>query len=83
MGQVFAYARVSTDAQDLDPQTESLRPAGKSFFRLLAAFRDVPELFVCNWGVERTKEICLEGALERYACQHVEYGRKTRNPRFI
>jgi DNA invertase Pin-like site-specific DNA recombinase len=28
MGQVFAYARVSTDAQDLDPQTDELRKDG-------------------------------------------------------
>lgn len=28
MGRVFAYARVSTDAQDLDPQTDELRKDG-------------------------------------------------------
>ncbi len=28
MGKVFAYARVSTDAQDLDPQTDELRKDG-------------------------------------------------------
>jgi DNA invertase Pin-like site-specific DNA recombinase len=28
MGQIFAYARVSTDAQDLDPQTDELRKDG-------------------------------------------------------
>ena len=28
MGQVFAYARVSTDTQDLDPQTDELRKDG-------------------------------------------------------
>lgn len=28
MGQVFVYARVFTDAQDLDPQTDELRKDG-------------------------------------------------------
>jgi DNA invertase Pin-like site-specific DNA recombinase len=28
MGQIFAYARVSTDVQDLDPQTDELRKDG-------------------------------------------------------
>jgi DNA invertase Pin-like site-specific DNA recombinase len=28
MGQIFAYARVSTDSQDLDPQTDELRKDG-------------------------------------------------------
>ncbi len=47
MGQVFAYARVSTDAQDLDPQTDELRKDGFDILvveKASGASRTRPEL---------------------------------------
>jgi DNA invertase Pin-like site-specific DNA recombinase len=47
MGQVFAYARVSTDAQDLDPQTDELRKDGFNVLiveKASGASRTRPEL---------------------------------------
>ena len=47
MGQIFAYARVSTDAQDLDPQTDELRKDGFDVLvveKAAGASRTRPEL---------------------------------------
>jgi len=47
MGQIFAYARVSTDAQDLDPQTDELRKDGFDILvveKASGASRTRPEL---------------------------------------
>lgn len=47
MGQIFAYARVSTDAQDLDPQTDELRKDGFDILvveKASGASRNRPEL---------------------------------------
>jgi len=58
MGKVFAYARVSTDAQDLDPQTDELRKDGFDVLvveKASGASRTRPELARLVRGVLLTR----------------------------